>query len=118
MNSDQVDDRDKPSPDWERPPEPAMHRAARHGDLCELESLVESGADVNVMADLEFDNGPHLKGLTALMVAARSIDGATTETLRWLVEHGADIHARSAGGNTAAWYAAGHGGAGSSTRRR
>lgn len=109
MTSQPVDDRDKPSPDWVRPPEPAMHRAARHGDLSELQSLVESVADVNVKANLEFDNGPHLNGLTTLMVAARSIDGASTETLRWLIEHGADIHARSEGGNTAAWYAAGHG---------
>lgn len=105
----QHDDRDKPSPDWTRPPEPPIHRAARKGDIEALTALIAQGADINQTANLEHDNGPHLNALTTLMVAARSIDGATVETLRWLVEHGADIHARSAGGNTAAWYAAGHG---------
>lgn len=110
MQSDMGDDRDKPTPDWTRPQEPRIHRAARKGDLGALEALLAEGANINERADLEHDNGPHLKGLTALMVAARSIDGADTDTLHWLVEHGADIHARSDGGNTAAWYAAGHGG--------
>lgn len=106
----ETDDRDKPSPGWKRPPEPAIHCAARKGNISLLAELVGQGADVNQRADLEFDNGPHLKGLTTLMVAARSIDGANVETLRWLVENGADINARSEGDNTAAWYAAGHGG--------
>lgn len=65
---------------------------------------------MNAPADLEVDNGPHLRQLTPLMVAARSIDGATEQTLQWLLAHGADLHARSEGGNTAAWYAAGKGG--------
>lgn len=105
-----ADDRDKPSPDWKRPPEPPIHRAARKGDIEALAYLLNNGADINTRADIEFDNGSLLKDLTTLMVAARSIDGATVETLRWLVDHGADIHARSAGDCTAAWYAAGHGG--------
>jgi ankyrin repeat protein len=92
------------------PPEPPIHRAARLGDVHALEQLIAAGADVNARADLEVDNGPHLRQLTPLMVAARSIDGATVETLRWLLEHGADLHARSEGTNTAAWYAAGKGG--------
>lgn len=110
MTVEAPDDRDKPTPDWKRPPEPPIHSAARKGDIAQIADLIESGADIETRADLEFDNGPHLNNLTPLMVAARSIDGATVDTLRWLVEHGADIHARSAGGNTAAWYAAGHGG--------
>jgi ankyrin repeat protein len=110
MQPHEVDDRDSPSPDWTRPPEPAIHRAARHGDVETLVRLIDEGGDVDERADLEHDNGPHLNGLTTLMVAARSIDGASVETLRRLVEKGADIHARSDGGNTAAWYAAGHGG--------
>lgn len=110
MGSDLVDDRDKPSSDWKRPAEPAIHRAARKGDVDALAALISDGANIDERADLEHDNGPHLKGLTTLMVAARSIDGAKADTLRWLVEHGADIHARSEGGNTAAWYAAGDGG--------
>ncbi len=105
-----VDDREKPSPDWTRPPEPPIHRASRKGDIDALAKLIAEGADVDERADLEHDNGPHLNGLTTLMVAARSIDGATVETLRWLVAHGADVRAESKGGNSAAWYAAGHGG--------
>lgn len=105
-----IDDRDKPSPDWTRPAEPPIHWAARKGDLELLDRVIGEGADINQRADLEHDNGPHMNGLTTLMIAARSIDGATVETLRWLVEHGADFKARSEGGNTAAWYAAGHGG--------
>lgn len=110
MHLDAHDDRDKPTPEWTRPPEPPLHRAARKGDIDAMAKLLAAGAAIDVRADLEHDNGPHLKGLTTLMVAARSIDGATVETLRWLVAHGADIRARSAGTNTAAWYAAGHGG--------
>ena len=81
MAEQPVDDRDKPSHDWKRPLEPTIHRAARKGDLESLVELVEGGADINERADLEFDNGPHLNGLTTLMVAARSIDGATVETI-------------------------------------
>ena len=43
------------------------------------------------------------------MIAAGSWDGATVETLRWLLDHGADRTATSGGGVTAAWYAAGRG---------
>lgn len=109
MRSDIFDDRDKPTPDWTRPSEPPIHHAARKGDLAFLVELIGEGADINVRADLEHDNGPHLRGLTPLMVAARSIDGASVDTLRWLVSNGADIRAESEGGNSAAWYAAGHG---------
>lgn len=110
MSESLNDDRDKPSPDWTRPPEPPIHWAARKGDIARLEKLVRDGTDIDQRADLEHDNGPHLNGLTTLMIAARSIDGATVETLRWLVDHGADFKAQSQGGNTAAWYASGHGG--------
>lgn len=92
------------------PPEPEIHAAARRGDLVALERLVAAGHDINARTDLEVDNGPHLRSLTPLMVAARSIDGASHETLTWLLEHGADLRATSEGGETAAWYAAGKGG--------
>lgn len=92
------------------PPEPEIHRAARLGDIAALEQLIATGTDIDARCDLGVDHGPHLRGLTPLMVAARSIDGATTETLRWLLDHGADLLATSDGGNTAAWYAAGKGG--------
>ena len=92
------------------PPEPELHQAIRLGDLTTADRLLKSGVDVDARCDLEVDNGPHLRKLTPLMVAARSIDGASVETLRWLCNRGADLHARSEGGNTAAWYAAGKGG--------
>jgi ankyrin repeat protein len=96
-------------PERETPPEPSIHRAARLGDLTELARLMAGGADINSRADLEYDHGGFLKGLTPLMVAARSGDGASVETLRWMVERGADLRAVSRGGVTAAWYAAGDG---------
>lgn len=80
------------------------------GDISSLTRCLERGDDVDTRRDLEVDNGPHLRDLTPLMVAARSIDGAGVETLRWLLEHGADLRAESEGGNTAVWYAAGKGG--------
>jgi hypothetical protein len=43
------------------------------------------------------------------MIAARSIDGASTATLEWLIGHGAAPDATSRGGVTATWYAAGNG---------
>lgn len=110
MTTPSPDDRDRPHSGWKLPPEPPIHRAARKGDIAELQRLIKDGADIDERADLEFDNGAHLRGLTPLMDAARSIDGASTETLKWLVKQGADLHAESAGGDTAAWYAAGHGG--------
>jgi len=92
------------------PSEPPIHAAARTGDIAALERFVRGGVDINLATDLEVDNGPHLRQLTPLMVAARSIDGASVETLRWLIDHGADLHAKSEGGETAAYYAAGKGG--------
>jgi len=90
-------------------PEPLIHRAARLGDLAELQLLLADGVDLNERADLDNRNA-FLGGLTALMVAARSDDGASWQTLDWLIRHGADLHAKSHAGVTAAWYAAGNGG--------
>lgn len=90
-------------------PEMPIFRAARLGDLAVLQQLLDAGANINDRTDIAADHGPYLQQLTPLMVAARSADGATVDTLRWLVDHGADLHARSAGGATAAWYAAGDG---------
>lgn len=75
-----------------------------------MTSLLEKGADVNERRDLEVDNGPFMRHLTPLMVAARSVDGAGVATLQWLLDHGADLRAVSEAGVTAAWYAAGKGG--------
>ncbi len=101
---------DSPPPPPPAPPEPEVHRAARLGDAATLERLVANGIAVDARCDLEFDHGPFLRGLTPLMLAARSIDGADVETLRWLLAHGADLRAVSEAGVTAAWYAAGKGG--------
>jgi ankyrin repeat protein len=92
------------------PFESSLHCAAREGNLAELERLIALGADVNSRMDWGKNYSPFLNQLTPLMVAAASGDRATVETLRWLVEHGADVYAKSAGGTTAAWYAAGSGG--------
>ncbi|MEL6329145.1 MAG: ankyrin repeat domain-containing protein [Planctomycetota bacterium] len=100
---------DTSNQDRARPEEPAIHRAARLGRTDELAALVDAGASIDERADLEFDHGPHLRQLTPLMFAARSVDGASVETLRWLVEHGADWRAVSEGRDSAAWYAAGGG---------
>lgn len=108
--SDDLDDRDKPNPDWTRPPEPALHRAARKGDTARIAQLLAEGADIEERAEVEFGGRAYLSGLTALMIAARSVDGATADTLRFLVERGADVHARSCASVSAAWYAAGLGG--------
>src|SRR6185369_12593828 len=87
-----------PSPTPERPEAP-VHSAARRGDLAELERLLAHGADLNAFHG----------GLTPLMAAAGSLKGASVETLRWLVEHGADLRLRSEDDwdATAAWYASG-----------
>ncbi|MCC3406639.1 MAG: ankyrin repeat domain-containing protein [Microcoleus sp. PH2017_10_PVI_O_A] len=90
--------------------EPPLHRAARLGNLAELKQLIARGANINSRADIATNSGSFFRQLTPLMVAASSCDGATIETLHWLIEHGADIWARSQGGTTAAWYAAGKGG--------
>ncbi len=116
MSETVPDDRDASSLAPTRPPEPPIHGAARTGDLTLLARLVAEGADVDQRAHVEDDDGTWLAGLTPLMTAARSIDGATAGTLRWLVEHGADVHARCEEGHTAAWHAAGHGGREASDR--
>lgn len=97
----------------EKPPalhEPPIHAAARTGDLAALARILAEGVAVDQRADIEVDNGCYLRGLTPLMTAARSFDGASVDTLRYLLNAGADLHAKSQGGVTAAWYAAGRGG--------
>lgn len=89
------------------PAEPPFHRAARLGDIAEMERLLSS-ARINARCDLP---GEHtLYDVTPLMVAAQSTEGANVDTLAWLLAHGADLHARSSNGGTAAWYCAGGGG--------
>jgi ankyrin repeat protein len=87
----------------------SMHAAAKAGNIPELERLLAAGADINQPLDLDANCGKYWQQLTPLMVAAYSQEGATVDTLRWLVEHGADLHITSAAGVTATWYAAGNG---------
>lgn len=86
--------------------EPPFHRAARLGAIAEMERLLP-GVKIDKRIDLPEQS---LYGVTALMVAAQSVDGADVRTLDWLLAHGADLHARSANGATAAWHCAGGGG--------
>ena len=86
------------------PPEPPLHRAARVGDHAALLRLFDSGADIETRAIPAFERGT--EGLTPLMVAACSVDGASVATLALLLEGGADLRATSHS-STAAWYAAG-----------
>lgn len=90
-------------------PEMPIFCAARLGDLAALQQLLDEGANINDRTDIAADHGLYLQQLTPLMVAARSADGASVDTLRWLIDHGADLYTHSAGGATAAWYAAGDG---------
>ena len=85
-----------------------IHYAAYFGDLTELERLVFKGTDINIRADLSSTHGSFFRQLTPLMIAAGSNNGATVKTLKWLIEHDANIYARSLAGVTAAWYAAGN----------
>ena len=82
-----------------------IHQAALVGDLAALQRSIDSGVDINLAIDLNQDDYFYLRQLTPLMVAAISHQGATVETVRWLVEHGADLNAKSAAQHTAIWYA-------------
>ncbi len=82
-----------------------IHQAALVGDLHVLQKSIDSGVDINLAIDLSQDDYFYLRQLTPLMVAAISQQGATVETVRWLVEHGADLNVKSAAQHTAIWYA-------------
>jgi uncharacterized protein len=70
--------------------EPALHRAARLGDHERLRRLVNDGRDINLPFDIRLDPGARSTLATPLMVAAGSGDGASLETMRLLLELGAD----------------------------
>jgi ankyrin repeat protein len=92
------------------PPEPPLHRAARLGDIDELQRLISEGEDINSTFNYN-ETYPYWCQLTPLIVAAMSIDGATVETLQWLINHGAKLEATSAGGENAIFYISGDSGA-------
>ncbi len=80
--------------------EPALHRAARTGDCAEIRRLVAAGERLDATFNTELDPGAYEREATPLMIAAGSSDGANEETLKVLIELGADpkvvIHGRSA----------------------
>ncbi len=82
-----------------------IHQAALVGDLHVLQRSIDSGVDINLAIDISQDDYFYLLQVTPLMVAAISHQGATVETVRWLVEHGADLNAKSAAEYTPIWYA-------------
>lgn len=85
-----------------------IHQAALIGDLAALQRSIDSGIDINLAIDyFPPDDYFYLRQLTPLMVAAISHQGASVATVRWLVEHGADLNRKSAAQHPAIWYALG-----------
>ncbi|MEE3716544.1 ankyrin repeat domain-containing protein [Tumidithrix elongata RA019] len=82
-----------------------LHRSAFFGDTEGLSYLLELGADINSTISLSLDEYPFFHRLTPLMLAAWSTAGATVDTLRWLIEHGANPYIKSKAEVTAARYA-------------
>ncbi len=69
-----------------------VHMAAESGALKSLRYLVKQGADVE-LADV--------KGVTPLMVAARSVRGESADVIRYLLEKGAKARRKDASGKFA-----------------
>ncbi len=92
-----------PNPKYPPPKqgEPPLHRAARIGDHASIRSLMAGGADAAAMFDIGLDPSACAFPATALMVAAGSGDGANAETVRLLIELGADPKCCAGGGSAA-----------------
>jgi ankyrin repeat protein len=84
-----------------KPGEPELHRASRLGDTVALRRLAAAGEDLNSVFDIGLDPGAYPRPATPLMVAAGSGDGATVETVRLLLELGADPHLETEAGSAA-----------------
>src|SRR5437764_1116471 len=82
-----------------------LHRAARVGSHDEIRRLAAAGADLNSMFDMHLDPGGRTQFATPLMVAAGSGDGATVETIRLLLDLGADPTFVNKHGDSAAAFA-------------
>ncbi|KAK9667704.1 hypothetical protein RND81_13G005500 [Saponaria officinalis] len=67
----------------------SLHIGARKGDLKEVKRLLAEGMDANIAAW-----GPKLQGITPLHLAAK---GGHTKVMDVLLEHGANIDARTKG---------------------
>ena len=68
-----------------------LHRAARLGDHGQIRTLVEGGADVDEVFEIQLDPDGIRTPATPLMVAAGSSYGASAATLRLLLELGASV---------------------------
>lgn len=96
-----------PNPEYPppKPGEPPLFRAAREGDHAEIRRLIGAGEDANAVFDIGLVPDGYAMPATPLMVAAGSGDGANLETVRLLIELGADP-ARVCDGRSAATFAA------------
>ena len=83
-----------------------LFAAAREGDSGEVRRLIGTGANPNAVDPFDCDHGSFLINLTPLMVAAGS-PRSNVETVKALLDLGAEPRMRSEGGTTALWYAAG-----------
>ncbi len=84
-----------------KPGEPALHAAARLGDHARIRELVAGGAPIDGVFDMGLDPGAYPQEMSALMVAAGSGDGASVETVRLLIELGADPNLWTRSGSAA-----------------
>lgn len=84
-----------------KPGEPALFRAARTGDHSAIRSLAARGEDLNAEFSIGLDPGATDRPATPLMVAAGSGDGATAETVKLLLQLGADPRKRTSAGSAA-----------------
>jgi hypothetical protein len=89
--------------------EPPLHRAARLGDNEALRRLVASGTEVDLRFDIRLDPGGRPANATPLMVAAGSGEGGSVETMRLLLDLGADPTLTFEWGSIARFAAAGLG---------
>jgi len=101
----------EPNPDYPAPKEgePPLHRAAREGDAEAIRRLVAEGADPDEVFDMRLDPGGRNVFATPLMVAAGSGDGATVETVRLLLDLGADPGIEAEDGTAVSYAASGLG---------
>lgn len=89
--------------------EPALHRAARLGDHEGIRCIVNEGGDINLAFDIRLDPGGRSALATPLMVAAGSGYGASLQTMRLLLELGADPLLKFGWGSIARFAAGGLG---------
>jgi ankyrin repeat protein len=89
-----------------KPGEPPMHAAARTGDHDAIRALHADGARLDGVFNVQLDPDAGATPATPLMAAAGSGDGATADTVRLLIELGADPK-QTVGRHSAAAFAAG-----------